>query len=372
MDAPNQCRWRARTYPVDAVWPFVPPLLDDEIISSWLVRCALKHGCEPLVLTNNVWPGYRIWSIDPDRSLSAEHAVALGRLSGMTTEALHASTLTAVHQSIAGETMFPHGVAPWLLCLGIRNRRRCRGLQYCPLCFAQREPYYRLQDRCAWHTSCPIHQVALLDCCDRCHAPLCPQLIGPPQENIGRCHRCGYELCSAPVGPSLASAMSFQASTDSLFGGLTLPYGNSRLNLSEWFELAHWMLGVLRCAARDHGSRISSFFDKLDVSVETLHPPPTGLPFEYLAPGERASLLSNVWKMIQAGPDKLISAAVQEEIRRSLLIPQSGRLPFALAQLATVLKVSRQGRGGHLHSGSPRPPSSVLMRWNRLLRKFQR
>ena len=197
-------------------------------------------------------------------------------------------------------------------------------------------------------------------------------MIGPPQENIGRCHRCGYELCSAPVVPSLESAMSFQAATDSLFGGLTLPYGNSLLKLSELLELAHWMLGVLRSAARGQGSCISGFFDKLGVSLETLHPPPTGLPFEYLAPGERARLLSNVWKMVQAGPDRLISAAAQDEIRRSLLIPRSGRVPIALAQLETVLKVSPRGRGGHLHSNSPRTPSSVLMRWNRLLRKFQR
>ncbi|TRO37829.1 hypothetical protein EQ845_04895 [Pseudomonas putida] len=166
--------------------------------------------------------------------------------------------------------------------------------------------------------------------------------------------------------------MSFQATTDSLFGGLTQPYGNSPLKLNEWFELAHWMLGVLRSAARDRGSCISGFFDKLDVDLEALHPPPTGLPFEFLTPDERASLLSNVWKMIQAGPEKLIGAAVQEKVRRSLLIPQSGRLPSTVVKLDAVLKISQRGRGGHAHSGAPRSPSSVLMRWNRLLRKFQR
>lgn len=372
MDASNQCRWRACTYPVNAIWPFVPPLLDDEVISSWLVRCALKHGCEPSTLTNNVWPGYRIWCNDPDRSLSAEYLDTLGRLSGMTTEALQASTLLPVHRSITGGTDFPHGVALWILCLGTRNRRRCGGLQYCPLCFAEREPYYRIQSRLAWHTSCPIHKVTLLDRCESCHAPLCPHLINPPREDIGYCHRCGEMLSSALVEPALPNAAAFQETTDGLFDGLMQVYGDSQLDLREWFELAHWMLGILRRAARSNRPCLSGFFDKLQVSLEELRQPPTGLPFEYLTPGDRANLLSSVWNMMLVGPDKLISATAQEKIRSSLLMPRSCHLPSALTQLATVLKVSQKGGGGHPHPNSPRSPSSVLMRWNRLLRKFQR
>lgn len=372
MDASNQCRWRACTYPVNALWPFVPPLLEDEIISSWLVRTALKHGCEPLDLTNDIWSGFRIWCSDPDRRLSADHLDALTRLSGMTIEALQASTLLPVHSALSGDACFPHSVAPWILCLGVRNRRRCGGLQYCPQCFAEREPYYRIQGRLAWHTSCPIHQVALLDHCVSCHAPLCPHLIKPPREDIRHCHRCGYMLSSAPIEPANPNAAMFQETTDGLFDGHTQPYGTDQLDLREWFELAHWMLGILRNAARANSDCFSRFFDKLQVGLHALRRPPTGLPFEYLTPSDRASLLSNVWHLTLAGPDQLISAAVEEKVSYSLLIPHSYQLPSSLAGLATVLKISQKGSGGHLHSSSPRSPSSVLMRWDRLLRKFQR
>ena len=189
MDASNKCRWRARAYPVNALWPFVPPLFEDEIISSWLVRTALKHGCDPLDLTNHAWPGFRIWSMDPDRSLSSQHLDALARFSGMTTEALLASTLLPLHFVLSGDSCFPHGIAPWILCLGVRNRRRCGGLQFCPLCFAEREPYYRIQSRLAWHNCCPVHNIALQDRCFSCHAPLCPHLIKPPREDIGKIGR---------------------------------------------------------------------------------------------------------------------------------------------------------------------------------------
>ena len=374
MDASNQCRRRERTctYPVDAVWPFVPPLFEDEIISSWLVRTALKHGCDPLDLTNDVWPGFRIWCSDPDRSLSADHLDPLARLSGMTTEALQASTLLPVHRVLTGEKCFSRCVAPWVLCLGVRNRRRCGGLQYCPLCFAEHEPYYRIQGRLAWHTCCPIHQVVLLDRCVRCHAPLCPHLIKPPREDIGCCQRCGYMLSTAPVESAMPDAAAFQETTDGLFDGHKQRYGASQLDLREWFELAHWMLGILRKSARTNRACVSDFLNKLHVSLEVLRQPSTGLPFEYLTPNDRASLLSNVWQMTLAGPDQLICAAAEEKVSFSFLVPHSHPLPSALAGIAAVLKISQKGSGGHPHSNAPRSPSSVLMRWNRLLRKLQR
>jgi len=374
MDASNRCRWRERTctYPVNALWPFVPPLLEDEIISSWLVRCALDHGCDPLDLTNDIWPGFRIWCTDPDRSLSTGHLDALAKVSGMTTEALKASTLLPVYRLISGAECFPHGVAPWILCLGVRNRSRCGGLQYCPLCFAEREAYYHIQGRLAWHTCCPIHQVALLDRCEGCQAPLCPHLIKPPREDVGHCHRCGFILSSASVEPALPNAAKFQTITDGLFDGHAQRYGNSRLDLCEWFELAHWMLGILRNATRANGPGNSRFFDKLQVNLSGLRQPSTGLPFEYLNPDNRAKLLSNVWSMMLSGPDRLISAAAEEHVSYSLLMPRSCQLPPALAELASALNISQKRSCGHPHPDVPRSPSSVLMRWNRLLRKFQR
>lgn len=372
MDASNRYRWRAHTSPVNAQWPAVPSLLEDEIISSWLVRCALKHGCEPTTLTNDVWPGYRIWCSDPDRGLSSERLDVLSDLSGMTSESLQASTLMPVHRSITGDACFAQGAALWFLCLGVRNRRRCGGLQYCPRCFAEDEPYYRIQGRLAWHTCCPIHKVILLDRCENCHAPLCPHLVKPPKEDIGHCHRCAAALSKAIVQPESPDAAAFQTSTDGLFGGRTQQYGDVQLDLCAWFELAHWMLGILRSAVRSANPCISCFFENLQVHLDTLHQPSTGLRFELLSPVERANLLSDVWKMISVGPERLISAATQYTIRSSLLMPRSCRMPVALDELALVLQARQRGMSGHIHPDTPRSPASVLMRWNRLLRKFQR
>lgn len=372
MDASNQYRWQAGASPVNAVWPLVPPLLQDELISSWLVRCALAQGCGPLTLTQEVWPELRFWCTDPDRYLSTVRLVELSRLSGIPFDALQSSTLLPLHQVMIGDAGFPKSIAPWFLCLGIRNRRRSGGLQYCPKCFEQQTPHYLIQDRLAWHTACSVHHVNLLDHCECCHAPLCPQLITPPDETLGRCHRCGYELYLAPTQTANVDALSFQNATDGLFSGPPIRYGDCRLLLTEWLSLSRWMIGILRTAARERSPSSESFFFEMGVNVNGLYPPESGLPFEYLAPDDRATLLTNVWCMMKVGPDRLVDIAQRACTRPSLLLPRSGKLPASLAALVTVLGSKRHRSHSRPQTDNPRSTKSVLMRWHRLLRKFQR
>ncbi|MEE4675878.1 hypothetical protein V2K57_15785 [Pseudomonas alliivorans] len=179
-------------------------------------------------------------------------------------------------------------------------------------------------------------------------------------------------MSSAPVDQALPHAARFQEVTDGLFAERTQSYGDTQLDLRAWLELAHWMLGILRSGARSSSPCTSAFFYRLNVNLDMLRQPATGLRFELLNPSERSNLLSDVWNMVQVGPDMLMDAAAQEEVRSSLLMPRASHLPAAIKGLAAVLKVSHKGVGGHLHPDAPRSPSSVLMRWNRLLRKFQR
>ncbi|TKK12531.1 hypothetical protein PflCFBP13510_07430 [Pseudomonas fluorescens] len=372
MDASYQRRWGAGASPVNAVWPLVPPLLQDEVISSWLMRCALAEGCDGTTLTGEVWPRLRFWCRDPDRELTLEQAHCLSLVSGIPAAALQAATLQPLYEAMTGTLNFPRGIAPWFLCLGSRNRRRCGGLQYCPECFKEQIPHYLIQDRLAWHSTCPVHQVILLDRCECCQAPLCPQLISPPKETLGRCHRCEYELRCASTEGAEVNALSFQRATDGLFSRPALHYGDHLLLLKEWLALSRWMIAILRTAARAPSSCAQMFFRELGVNLTDLKPPPTGLPFEYLSPADRASLLANVWSMLEVGPERLMAVAERERIRPSLLLPRAGELPVSLSGLDAVLKSMRHRNNRQSPIDNPRSVKSVLMRWQRLLRKFQR
>ncbi|WP_225914464.1 MULTISPECIES: hypothetical protein [Pseudomonas] len=167
-------------------------------------------------------------------------------------------------------------------------------------------------------------------------------------------------------------ALRFQHATDELFFRPALGYGRHHLPLAEWFALARWMIGILRTAARAPSPCTETFFRELGVNLRELKSPPIGLPFEYLSPLDRASLLANVWSMLEIGPEQLIAVAEREHIRPSLLLPRSGGLPSSIAGLAAVLKSRRYRNNSLSPIDNPRSVKSVLMRWQRLLRKFQR
>ncbi len=370
MDAAYQ--WFAGANPVNATWPLVPTLLPDEIISSWLVRCALAQGCDPLTLTGSLWPGVRFWCTDPDKGLSKSQATDLGVFAGMPVEVLNSSTLASIRSALSEQGDFPNAITPWILCLGLRNRRRSGGLQYCPQCFVERQPYYEIQSRLAWQSICPIHQLTLLDRCQCCGSPLCPHLLTPPEEDLGRCHRCRFELKSA-MGRTISSdAMCLQYAADRLLAGETQFYGDERLGVPDWFYLCRWMLGILRSAARARSSSSKQFFQRLNVDFEALTRPSTGLPFQYLTPMDRAHLLADTWKMIQAGPESLAQACSEFSIAPSLMPLPAGNPPAWVMSIIVGLQGRRSKGDIHHHADAPRSGKSVLMQWHRLLRKTKR
>lgn len=372
MDAPNRHRWHPSASPLAPAWPIVPPLLQDEIISSWLVRSALVLGCDPTTLTNELWPGKRPWCRDLDRTLNNEELTLLAMSSGLAACQLEESTLGPIYSALSGAQGFPKAIAPWILCLGNRSRRRCGGLQYCPKCFSDSVPYYPIESRLAWHTACTIHHTTLVDRCECCDAPLCPHLIMPPEIDLARCHRCKFELKLASSEASVCDALVFQNAADGLFAGKPQYYGHDVLSISDWFHLSKWMLGALRSAARARSSGTKRFFNCLGINLDDFTAPATGLPFEYLTPKERAYLLSSVWLILQAGPERFVEAAAHNSAAPSLLLSPWEESPGPLADLETALR-SRQPVEKERHQDdAPRSHKNVMMRWHRLLRKLQR
>ncbi|MFE8730337.1 TniQ family protein, partial [Aeromonas hydrophila] len=57
-----------RNHEVSLIWPVQISPFKDELLSSWLVRASLAHGCDPMSLTSAVWPTWRAWTVDIDRT----------------------------------------------------------------------------------------------------------------------------------------------------------------------------------------------------------------------------------------------------------------------------------------------------------------
>lgn len=92
--------WHPGTGRIESRWPVPVPLEADELLSTWLVRVALSQGCDPLVLTGELWPKWRVWTLDLDRGVATERLRILERMSGIDMSALRYTSRQLSHKSI--------------------------------------------------------------------------------------------------------------------------------------------------------------------------------------------------------------------------------------------------------------------------------
>lgn len=366
--------WHPGSGCLNARWAAPVPLLPDELLSSWLARAALAQGCDPLVLTGDVWTGWRVWTMDPDRGLQRERLETLATVSGITVRAFDAAALRPFLVSVFGEPAESRPVLPWMLTAGSRNRVRHGGLQFCSACLAEdRHPYYRQAWRLAWHTTCHRHGVELLDCCPSCHAPIQPHRLLATDRHLAVCAICRADLRLATTTLARADALVFQTDADAAVATGTAHYGNLNLTVAEWFGLVRHLVQILHRVSEGKATGLSAMLKELGVDASTLEPTSTGLQFEMLPTAERAALLGPTLRLLGAGPDRLLAAAKEAGVSKQGLMAGGRSLPPVLESLANQLPSrSRASKKPSLSlTPAPRSRQSVMRMWARLLRRMQ-
>lgn len=351
-------------------WALPVPLLTDELLSSWLARAALAQGCDPLVLTGNLWPGWRIWTTDPDRGIGTDRLELLARVSGNAAATFERATLRAIASAPADGLPEGRAVWPWILALGSRNRKRRGGLQYCASCLAEdRRPYYRLGWRLAWHTACPRHGQVLRDSCPRCGGPVEPHRLSAQDGHLAACARCKGDVRNAHKVNAPADALAFLAAADEAVRRGKGAYGPVRLRCAEWFSLARYFVGLLRMAVMGKSDILTEMFHAFDVDAAILDAPATGLVLELLPTRERAVLLGAAWKVLEAGPDEFRRAARDAGASAQTLCEPRRKLPQCLENaLSDLPDRSSRKRRPRAATGRPRSRRSVARMWARMRR----
>lgn len=363
--------WHPRIVVKKPQWPLAQDLLEDELLSSWLIRNAFAHGCSPLTLTGHLWPSWRCWTVDLDRGMTERQAQRLSTAAGITLPDLSSCTLMPIAQAISPGLTCQTATWPWILVIGARNRRHAGGLQCCPLCLEQGVPYYRQSWRLAWHTCCETHLARLIDCCQNCGAPLQPHRLECDAIDCSKCYRCGRRLWASLEELRFeAAALAFQIDGDNCLKGGGLCDGTF-YEPQQWFYHARFIWGLLRAAAA-HGSKAFTRFHEV-FRIGKLDPPASGLPIEMLPVADRIPFLGAVWKILAAGQPQIHEAILECSMVRSCVPLPAGESPASLRMALDDLPAIRAYKKPH-GSTKRKPTSASMVRrmWARLKRKVLR
>lgn len=363
--------WHPRFDVTNARWPLARTLLEDELLSSWLVRNAFAHGCPPLVLTGHLWPRWRCWTVDIDRGLTLDQSQRLSWAAGIPISAVSSCTLRSIAHRISPWLIDRTAVWPWILTVGQRNRRHAGGLQCCPFCLEEGVPYYRMSWRLAWHTCCEKHRVRLIDSCPGCGVPLQPHRLALGNPDLAKCFSCGHLLLSRleTLGFDPA-ALAFQIdANNSLSGDLraTGMFGEPQ----QWFYHSRVVWGLLRAAAIKDSKALSRLREVFGIGA--LSPPGSGLPLEMLPVTDRMSFLGAVWKVMAFGPSALYDAILESSMTRTALALPIGECPDALQAVVDELPLPRHHTKANPSLTKHAKPRAVVMKmWSRVKRKILR
>lgn len=355
-------------------WAIRVPLLPDEIISSWLVRAALTQGCDPLVLTGDVWPKWRIWTQDADRFLDDARFEPLCAVSGISKEVLIAATLYPVALQITGGKLLEKAVWPWMLALGARNTKRRSGLQYCPSCFAEDSaPYYRLQWRFAWHVGCDKHGCSLHDRCHVCDTPVEPHRLLAEDQRVSLCATCKADLRNVIPAPCAASVLAFQRMADHVALHGQGQYLGETIDAHHWFELASFFASLIRRASRSENETLEDFLQQLGVYLPEGLPVIVGAGIEMLRTHDRLKLFGSLYPLMMVGREQFELALKESGIALQTFCGKDETLPELLLELISALPDKsriRTSKPARKLTG-PRPRHEVMRMMARLQRKLE-
>lgn len=366
--------WHPGSRALEPAWPVPTDLLPDEILSSWLVRSALRQGCAPPALTGHLWPGWRPWVIDIDRTLPSARLDSLSRASGITSSAIRSATLAPITFRVEDFPPRKRAIWPWVLALGARNTKRRSGLQYCPQCLAEdEEPYFRIQWRFAWHTGCAKHGCSLRDRCCQCDSPLEPHRIDAQTTDVTHCPTCGERLSSAPRQSCRPAALAFQLTADhALLEGQRVQQGQL-LSVTAWFEVVGFFISLVRRSGRSRTEGQLVLLDLMGVEAPSRNPAGLGLATELLPVRDRQEIFGIAWPFLEAKKDRLIDAVLESGITQQGLADKDQQIPASIHELFDRAADASRGprRSNPARRGGPRPRHEVKRMMTRLERKLE-
>lgn len=350
------------------------PLLTNELFSSWLTRAALTQGCDPLVLTGEVWGKWRILTIDADRIHDEAIFSPIAHLSGNSIEGFKQNSLYLIANKITGNTPSEKAVWPWILALGARNTKRSGGLQYCPACLAEdTKPYFRIQWRLAWHIACEVHQLPLLDRCHACQSPIEPHRLFAEDKSLNVCATCKANLSNALVKTVPLEAITFQMMTEKVICDGYGYFQQQRVSIEIWFELADFFISMIRRANRSRAVVLHSFLSQIINSIPSNLPISSGTGIELLRTNERIKLFAGLYPILTFNKDMFESIAIESNLTRQAFCSKDDTLPNILMPLYeklpsnTKLRSQNNKRSRH----QPRPRHEVIRMMARLKRKLE-
>ena len=353
-----------------ANWPINIDLQQDELFSSWIIRVALKHGISPIDLTGLIWQKRRVWTTDIDRILPSSGLNKLSDSSGVSIARLHNSTFHGLLSKISGN-IGDHGLWPWLIPYGVRNRSYRGGIQFCSDCLKEdNNPYLRKSWRLAWNVSCHKHRSYFFEFCPECQSLIEPNKLSEKNRLICVCSNCKADFRDFSTNQNTEDNFDIQNQCQEIVHNEFSVFDKDICSSKDWFKLLRfYILIISRCSNTKLTSLplLLRYFD-----VEYINTNLTGLGFEYLSIKERSMILDGCQKLLNVGTEKLTEIINNIGVSKNTFIGINSNIPTLFKPIfEKIEKENTQKPIAKNKLSNPVEKAVILRKYRRLLRKYR-
>lgn len=363
--------WHKGTNEISSKWPILVNIEPDEILSSWLIRIAVAHGCDPISLSNYLWGNWRCWTIDIDRGIPKKHLETLSFFTCIPSKNINLTSLSYAIKAFTGTNQLTHAYCPFVIPLGSSNRKRHSGFQFCPQCLKEdTNPYYRIHWRIAWNVCCLTHHCLLLDKCPCCNELVEPHLINVQTQNMNYCVHCNFDLSRAITSKTSPALELIQNEAIKTVNDGQNNWSTYTVSSTHWFKLLRYFISLLRKARKYPSSNLSKYIRNLGINSNLIDRPKTGLAFELLPINERIQFLEAAGLMMKLAADTFEKPCFEFQLTQRTFLINKQLPPFPINSLIQSIPQSKRKNRSHLLKAKKvKSPSTVQHIWERLKRQ---
>lgn len=297
--------------------------LENEILSSWLIRSAISNGIDPIGFTNGIWFDYRAWTRDISRYLPRDKIKTLANVSTLSFNEIFNLTLESCLEPILSKNeLHPKKAWKWVIPIGIRNRSRTNGLHFCPQCLREKPLILTKLWRLSWNVSCEKHNTLLQLHCPKCHTLFSPHLINYNHTDVTRCQHCYYDLKKTISCPSDAQATTLQAFLNKVVSQKTIPSNNFPLidkTLKDLFITIRILLTLFRNFYRHKNAQYVLLKELGLTHLCSYYNPHHGDTLDSISVNERHFLFTVMSRLFTLTLEELIILFKQAKITKEIL-----------------------------------------------------
>lgn len=290
------------------LWPIHPKPYPDELLSSWLMRIAIRSGFNLNTLCRQLLESEHATPREIDRVYSDTLIQRLAEGTGQSQEIVRKSTLADDEGYVYLNRGY--GMNHWIFPTTVFEKMAHNGLAYCPECLAtDAEPYYRKSWRYAFNPVCAVHHRFLRQTCPSCKAPFIYFATDtiPNERVMHHCLQCGHWLRDWPAesaDPQLIDRLvGIQAA---LAAGIARNAFNlpncGAVSAIAYLQILHTLAYAVRLPARAAWVLAHYQYVPVNLSLAPLERDYENLPLEMRSPEEIGTALCLASTLIEDWP----------------------------------------------------------------------